>query len=223
MRIPSTPAAEEHVGLSFVNRPGASARSPLVALVHGRAGNREVMWSFDRCIPKGVAVVSFQAHLPDPIGGFSWWDFEGTESKREAISAASKRVSYALERFIDLEGLAPSGTVALGFSQGAVLLASGVLLGDLALDGLGLLAGFAPRPDGPAVLRGHPKVFIAHGTKDEVISIERARHSASLFRGLGLDVTVAEDDVGHKVGIEGTRALKTWLFGVLGEPHELRK
>ena len=48
-------------------------------------------------------------------------------------------------------------------------------------------------------------------------SIERARQSAALFGGLGLDVTLVEDDVGHKVGVEGTRALKTWLFGVLGE------
>ena len=88
MRIQSTTAAEEYVGLSFINRPGASARSPLVVLVHGRAGSREVMWSFDRCIPKGAAVVAFQGFLADPIGGFSWWDLEGSGSKRDAIRAA---------------------------------------------------------------------------------------------------------------------------------------
>ena len=217
MRIPSTTAAEEYVGLSFINRPGSSARSPLVVLVHGRAGSREVMWSFDRCIPKGAAVVAFQGFLADPIGGFSWWDLEGSGSKRDAISAASKRLSFALERFVELEGLEPSCTVALGFSQGAVLLACALLFGDVALNGLGLLAGFAPKPDGAVAVRGSPKVLIAHGTKDEVISIERARQSAALFGGLGLDVTLVEDEVGHKVGVEGTRALKAWLFGVLGE------
>lgn len=219
MRVPSTPAAEEYVGLKFIERPGASSRSPLVILVHGRAGSREVMWSFDRCIPKGAAVVSFEAFLPDPLGGFSWWDFESTTSRREVITAASKRLSFALERYIDHEGLLPSHLVALGFSQGAVLLSVAMLNGDIAFDGVGLLAGFVPKPEVPPSVKGHPKVFVAHGTKDEVITVARARQGVAILEALGLEVTSVEDEVGHKVGIAGTRALKSWLFSTLGEIH----
>lgn len=217
MRAPSTPEAEEYVGLKFVDRPGASARSPLVVLVHGRAGNRDVMWSFERAIPPGAAVVAFEAFLPDPVGGYSWWDFLAPGSKREAIASAAKRLSFAVERFIDLEGLEPSQVVALGFSQGAVLLSSAVLSGDLNLAGLGLLAGLVPTPHEPPQILGSPKVFVAHGTKDDVIEVARARQGVELLRKLGLEVTYVEDEVGHKVGIEGTRALKSWMYGVLGE------
>jgi len=218
MRIPSTPEAEAFVGLRFIDRPGASATSPLVVLVHGRAGTREVMWSFDRCIPKSASIVAFEAFLPDRVGGFSWWDFEAPGSKREAIAAAAKTLSCALERFIEFEGLAPSSIVALGFSQGAVLLSSAMLSGDVSLVGLGILAGLVPQPEGPTHILGRPQVFVAHGTEDSVITIERARQSAAFLRDLGLDVTLVEDEVGHKVGIQGTRALKNWLFTLLGEP-----
>lgn len=216
MRLPSTPAAEEHVGLRFLSRPGAHARAPLVVFVHGRAGNREVMWSFERAVPTAAAVVAFEAFLPDPLGGFSWWDFEAPGSKREAIRSASKRLSFALERFVDLEGLEPSHTVALGFSQGAVLLSDAMLAGEVALDGLGLLAGLVPTPEEKPHVIGHPRVLVAHGVSDEVIRVERARQGVELLRSLGLDVTYVEDAVGHKVGIEGTRALKAWLHEVLG-------
>ena len=163
MRAPSTPEAEEYVGLRFVDRPGVSARAPLVVFVHGRAGNRDVMWSFERAVPSSAAIVAFEAFLPDKVGGFSWWDFEAPGSKREAIRTAAKRLSFALERFIDLEGLEPSHIVALGFSQGAVLLSSAMLAGDLSLSGLGLLAGLVPTPEGETHVLGSPKVFVAHG------------------------------------------------------------
>ena len=74
-----------------------------------------------------------------------------------------------------------------------------------------------PTPEGETHVLGSPKVFVAHGTKDDVITVDRARQSVKLLRELGLDVTYIEDEVAHKVGILGTRALKTWLYGALGE------
>lgn len=74
----------------------------------------------------------------------------------------------------------------------------------------------APSTVAPFTVHGKPKVFVAHGTKDEVISIERARRGAKLLASLGLPVTHVEDEVGHKVGIQGTRALKAWLHDILG-------
>ncbi len=58
---------------------------------------------------------------------------------------------------------------------------------------------------------------MAHGTRDEVISIERARRGAKLLENLGLPVTQVEDDVGHKIGVQGTRALRNWLHELIGQ------
>ena len=90
-----------------------------------------------------------------------------------------------------------------------------MLSGALRLDGLGILAGFVTRPRTAPSVMGQPHVFMAHGTEDQVVSIEKARAGVSFLKGLGLPVTYVEDQVAHKVGIEGTRSLKKWFTEVV--------
>ena len=174
-----------------------------------------MMWAFDRVIPSQATVVSLEAFLEDPLGGFSWWYMESTEPVRPAIVRARDRLCYAIERYIELENLRPSKRVALGFSQGAVLLSAALLTGKLPLEGLGILAGVPYEGEEPPVIKGHTRVLIAHGTQDEVLIVDRARVGAERLRALGLDVTYVEEDVGHKVGVQGTRALKEWLAEIV--------
>jgi predicted esterase len=208
MKIESTPAEEELVGLKYNYRKGASSDSPLVVLVHGRAGNRGVMWTFERCVPEGWHIVSFEAFLQDPIGGWSWWDMAQEGSRREAIEGAVARLDHALAAFVRLQGLQPRFRVGFGFSQGAVLLSAGALAGRIPFDGVALLAGFIVIPDAVA---HPPAVFVAHGTLDETVSIEKARRGVNALKAMGLSVEYVEEPVTHKVGIEGTRALKQWM------------
>lgn len=211
MRHSSTSEEDLFVGLKFLYRAGAHRDSPLVVLVHGRAGTREVIWTFERSVPASAAVVSFQAFLPDPLGGFSWWDMESIEDRALAIRRAAGKVSFAVERFTELFELTPRKLYGIGFSQGSVLLSAAILTGALRLDGLAILAGFVPKPDDSVRLLGLPDVFLAHGTQDEVVRVDRARSAVEYLRSLRLSVTYVEDDVGHKVGVQGTRALKEWL------------
>jgi phospholipase/carboxylesterase len=214
MREVSTQEQEEYVGLRFIHRAGVDPSAPLIVLVHGRAGAAEVMWAFDRLMPSGCAVVSFQAFLPDALGGFSWWDMASPDPLEPAILRARDKFMFALERYIELTNLRPRKTVALGFSQGSVLLSAAVLTDALHIDGLGVLAGFLYKGGDVSSLRTKPEVFIAHGSNDEVISVAKARRGVERLRSLGLSVEYVEEEIGHKVGIQGTRALKEWLVKV---------
>ena len=100
----------------------------------------------------------------------------------------------------------------VGFSQGAALISAGLVSGSLHGDGFGLLCGFIPRfvAATPAIA-GTPQIFVGHGTLDRTVSVERARWGVQFLRGQGLVVTFIEEDVEHKLGIQCTRALKTWL------------
>ncbi len=211
MRHSSTSEQEHFVGLKFLYRAGSHRDSPLVVLVHGRAGTREVIWTFERSIPAAAHVVSFQAFSADRLGGFSWWDMESTEDRALAIGRATDKVSFAIERVVELFELSPRKFYAIGFSQGAVLLSTAVLTGAIGLDGLALLAGFVPKVEGEVQILKPLEVFVAHGVQDEVVRIDRARSGVEYLRDLGLSVTYVEDEVGHKVGIQGTRALREWL------------
>jgi predicted esterase len=79
---------------------------------------------------------------------------------------------------------------------------------------VGILAGFVP--DGLEVhiserpLDGKP-FFVAHGTRDETVTIERARDSMKTLEKCGAQVTVCEDNVGHKVSATCLRALKDFF------------
>lgn len=219
MRQPSTPEQEAVVGLPFLYRAGEDRAAPLAVLIHGRAGTREVIWMFERQVPPGAAVLALQAPLPEPapLGGFSWWRMDMDEDQRaEAMRHAVERMTAAIDRFVESHRLEPTNRVALGFSQGAALISAALLSRQLRVAGAALLAGFVVEPPGPPAVHGTPRVFMAHGTRDEVISIERSRRGARLLEGLGLPVTHVEDDVGHKIGIQGTRALKAWLHDLLG-------
>ena len=214
MRQESSGSDQEFVGLKFLYRPGATSSAPLIVLVHGRGGNVQVMWSFERSFPADAAVVSFEATLPHKeVGGKSWWDLGASEpASSEDVLSAVQRVSYGVSAFLQLYGLSPSATVFLGFSQGAALISAGLLSGVLHGDCFGLLCGFVPRFlfNSPAI-EGTPKIFIAHGSLDQTVSVDRARQGAQFLRDHGLRVTYIEEEVGHKLGIHCTRALKTWL------------
>lgn len=216
MRNISDAPQEEFVGLRFIHRGCGDPQAPLVVLVHGRAGKAEVMWAFDRTIPEHANVVSFEAFLPDPLGGFSWWDMASDKPLEPEILRARDRLHFAIDRFIELFSLRPSTTIAFGFSQGSVLLSAALLTGVLHLDGLAILAGFVSRVGDQSLIQGKPRVFIAHGAADEVLPVEKARKGVNRLRSFGLNVTfVEEEGVGHKVGVQGMRALKEWVGSVL--------
>jgi phospholipase/carboxylesterase len=217
MRERSDTIQEEFVGLTFIHRLCGDPTAPLIVLVHGRAGSAEVMWAFDRTLPERANIVSFQAFLADSLGGFSWWDMTSDQPLEPAIMLARDRFHFALDRYVELFSLLPSKVIAAGFSQGSVLLSAAVLTGVVRLDGLGILAGFVSNVGDQRLIQGHPEIFVAHGTADEVLSVDKARKGVERLRSYGLTVTyVEEEGVGHKLGIQGMRALKDWVSRVVG-------
>lgn len=215
MRESSDTIQEEFVGLTFIHRLCGDPSAPLIVLVHGRAGSAQVMWAFDRTLPERANVVSFQAFLPDALGGFSWWDMTSDKPLEPAIMVARDRFQFALERYVELFSLHPSKVVAAGFSQGSVLLSAAMLTGVVRLDGLAILAGFVSKVGEQRLMQGAPEVFVAHGTADEVLSVEKARKGVARLSSYGLKVTYLEEEgVGHKLGIQGMRGLKEWMARV---------
>jgi predicted esterase len=102
--------------------------------------------------------------------------------------------------------------MGLGFSQGSVLVSAAVSLQLISFDAIGVLAGFVFLPDEGVRIGKLPSVFVAHGTQDDTVSVTKARRGVEALRALGADVQYVEEDVGHKVGIEGSRALKQWVL-----------
>jgi phospholipase/carboxylesterase len=125
----------------------------------------------------------------------------------------------AVEALIDMISINnfPDGNFSelhiIGFSQGAALAYSIATVYPERVATLAGLSGFLP--DGastwlvPNRLSGLP-VFIAHGTEDNLVPIERARMSVGLVEGAGAVVTYCEDNVGHKLSAKCFRGLEAF-------------
>lgn len=199
-------------GLEFKQLIQGDTTAPLVILVHGRAGNFDVMWAFRRVLPDNVNVVAPQAHLPD-TGGYSWWEIGGSkEQMREDAQHAAKLFVDFISSFLQQSALTPSKIILVGFSQGGALISLVVQQAMLAVDGAALLASFAIKISNATV---SCPIFIAHGANDEIITLSQSEATRDHFLSCGAQVEHVVDDVGHKIGVNGMRELKSWIERVL--------
>lgn len=205
--------------------------APAILMVHGRTGDSSVMWSFSRCFSTfSPPTIAPQAPDRDPMRGYSWWpvgaEVSSPEEGKITYLQALDRVELFLQKAADFYNLSFTNLHAIGFSQGAGLISGLSLLRPGIFKSVALLAGFVPKVlfSDPTLLskakecQGLPtRYFIAHGTEDDVISIDRAREGARQLESLALDVIIVEDPVGHKVGSQGITQLTSWYGAMFGD------
>lgn len=201
----------EELSLQHRSRITDDPTAPLVLFIHGRAGDDSVMWAFRQTVPDYFHIISPQAFTPDPIGGFSWWriDHDHFGCREYAL----ERLKLFIDQAIEYYKLKPRRIIAIGFSQGAGLLSLLLHREPNRLDGCALLSGFVMNGKPDLVPGQSPKttIFMAHGTKDSVIPIDRAYEGKSHLEDMGFEVEFIEEEVDHKMGTAGMRAMKEWL------------
>jgi len=214
---PDNPASAES-GLIHCTRipPQASQAqpAPLLVMIHGWGGDESVMWTFKQLLPAHIGVVTPRAPLEITEGDFVWFEEAGLqpppESSRKAVATLEKFLT-TLPRLYPVD---PTHTVLMGFSQGAFIGNAFTLTHPYDLIGVASLSGAMPdMPDvdrHDSLLAGIP-VFISHGTRDETVPLEAARHTRNTYQTLGADVTYGEYSVGHKMNTQGLKDLERWL------------
>jgi len=211
--------AEASCGLAHKTRISTNLQAPLILLVHGRAGNFDVMWTFRRAFSESWNAIAPQAPvLESPmsasspgLGAHSWWEVkEASRSEPAAMQSAATLLQSFLTRAITHYKLAPTKIIALGFSQGAAVVSIILQRPKQPFNAVGLLAGFVIKNRTPDLLKVCP-VQMCHGERDEVVPLDLARKGYEHLSSLGFTLAMATDPVGHKIGPAGVRALKSFL------------
>jgi phospholipase/carboxylesterase len=104
----------------------------------------------------------------------------------------------------------PDRLAVAGFSDGAsYALSLGITNGDLFQDVMAFSPGFMA----PADQRGEPRIFISHGTRDQVLAIDRTSRKIvpQLIRA-GYDVRYREFEGPHTVPPEIAREALEWFL-----------
>jgi predicted esterase len=172
----------------------------------------EVMSIFERSLPKEAHVLYLEAPFPDGEG-FCWFDYKNLDREKTENQKleSEKKIIASLEELLQnaKDEVTPRAIVGIGFSQGAFML--GRLIQKYPrFDGIALLAGLTELVSETVPSESSPRLLFANGTKDEIFSILSVNEVALKFRERGYSVTMVTDDVGHKIGPNGFRELKSW-------------
>ena len=116
-------------------------------------------------------------------------------------------------------GVEPERTVLGGFSMGAVMSYALGLSGDRpAVAGILAFSGFVPTVEGwqPSFVdRAATRVFISHGNRDPVISVEFAHRARELVSAAGLPLEYRESELGHQIDPAHLSDAGAWLAQAL--------
>ena len=158
-------------------------------------------------------------------GGYvmrSWYDIVGTDIVKREDEAGLRKSQLQVEALIAREkarGIAASNIVLAGFSQGCAMTLQTGLRHPETLAGLLCLSGYVPLAQSVALERdpasaGTP-IFMAHGSDDPVIPLQRAEQSRDLLMVLGHDIEWHEYPMQHSLCQEEIADIGLWLTRVL--------
>ena len=231
MRVPNNTGWFAFQNWTLRVRTATERPARLLLLLHGWTGDENSMWVFVRNFSLDYWIIAPRApHVAEP-SGYSWrasraarasqpgplrpahGNARGWPSLEDFHSSANSLIAlvddYAAQNQIDA-----SQFDVIGFSQGAALTNVVALLYPERVRRAGVLGGFLPAESESLIekrpLNGKP-FFVAHGTLDEMVKIEDARRSVEMLERAGAQVTYYEDEVGHKLGANGLRALEEYF------------
>jgi phospholipase/carboxylesterase len=160
---------------------------PLIVLLHGAGGDASGILGLMQAeaAARGVLLLAPQSD------GATWDVIQGGYGTD--VKALDRALHLVFERF----AVDPEHVATAGFSDGAsYALSIGLGNGDLFSNVLAFSPGFMA----PGRISGQPRIFISHGTRDEVLPIDRcSRRIAPQLRRAGYDVDYREFDGPHVV------------------------
>lgn len=199
----------------FVHRfiPGAAAPAPALLLLHGTGGNEDDLVPLARMLDPTAAVLSprgpvLERGMPRFFRRIAEGVFDVEDLKRRTHELA-EFVAASATRY----GFDPARLVAVGYSNGANIAASLLLLRPGVLAGAILMrpmVPFEPEGDARASLAGVP-VLIATGRLDPVARPEQAERLAAMLRERGAEVTLHREEAGHGLERAEIEVAREWL------------
>ena len=175
------------------------------------------MWVFARALPSTYWLLAPRAPHATKPAGYSWRVLppeRGDGPDMDELRGAADRLIGLVDEYCAANGIPAETFDVMGFSQGAAVTSAVALLYPARVVKAAMLSGFIPR-GAESLATGQPldgkQFFVAHGTEDQTVNIAYARQTVQFLKGAGADVTLCEDEVGHKVSAGCMRALASFF------------
>jgi len=190
--------------------PGTSNRSLL--LLHGTGGNERDLIPLGRELDPDAALLSPRGKvLENRMPRFFRRLAEGIFDL-EDLKYRTKELADFVAAAAQHYGFAADNVVAVGYSNGANIAASMLLLRPEILSAAILFRAMVPLiPDTPPNLSA-VRVWIGAGMNDPIIPTSETKRLAELLRNAGTDVTMRFFQAGHELTPADVEAAREWLM-----------
>ena len=201
--------------LGFAHRffPGESGATILV--LHGTGGSEDDLVPLGRELAPEAAILSPRGKVSE-YGAARFFRrlAEGVFDHEDLVFRTHELAEF-LEEASREYGFDPSKLVAVGYSNGANIAASLMLIHPRLLRAAVLFRAMVPfEPEEPVDLTGMP-VFLAAGQMDRMIPPQNTQRLAEILTEAGADLDQRWRDTGHALTYEEVAEAKVWFSGVL--------
>ena len=193
---------------------------PLVILMHGYGSNMSDLVPLVPMISREGCLFAFPnapIRLDFGLGmvGYAW--SAPLEADFDADGRAENLLEAMVEDVISRYGVEEGRVVIGGFSQGGMMALRHGLRHPNRFPGIAALSSRLPSPDLPDVPANPSytqRIFIAHGTLDDVISVHEGRAAHDALSRAGYPAEYHEYHMAHQITHEVIADLSTWLAKV---------
>ena len=199
----------------FVHRFFSGESGATLLLLHGTGGDENDLVPLGRELAPDAALLSPRGKVSE-YGAARFFRrlAEGVFDHEDLVFRTHELAGF-IEAAAEEYGFDPSGLVAVGYSNGANIAASLMLLHPGLLRAAVLFRAMVPfEPDVVPDLSGMP-VFLAAGRGDQMIAPENTERLAEILREAGADLDLRWRNAGHALTYEEVAEAKEWLAGVL--------
>jgi phospholipase/carboxylesterase len=204
-------------------RPASGAPDGALVLLHGRGTSEHDLQPLADALDPERRLVAITPRAPLTLPGqpgAHWYAVQRVGFPDPSTFAPTyERLAAWLAALPEVLGVPWERTVLGGFSQGtAMSYALGLGAGRPAPAGILALSGFIPDVPGLEIdleARAGFPVAIAHGSLDQVISVDFARAARERLLAAGADVLYRESPVTHTIDPALVPELRDWVAGAL--------
>lgn len=230
----SIPSLQNTLPLSYRVRESSlpeNEKAPLVIVLHGFGSNMDDLFALKGFVDARYTFVSLQAPYSAGTNRFKWYDltFEGdgniisnTEEAAKSVQVLSEFVDSAIHEF----GADEKQVYLMGFSQGAMMSLYLALSEPQKIAGAAILSGQMIEglekhisEDKEALMK--LSLLVTHGTKDGVISIEKARNMEKMLKKMTDNLDYNEYDVAHQLSQQNLEDITKWFENQLNS-HRIK-
>lgn len=199
------------LGFVHVYQPPSTPDAPILLLLHGTGGNEHDLVPLKDALMPDAGVLSprgqvlergmprFFRRLAEGV-----FDIDDLKQRTHDLAGFVSRASVTY-------GFGADRVVAAGFSNGANIAASLLLLEPATLAGAILFRAMVPLvPDPMPAIPGTP-VLVSNGRTDPLVAPAETERLSELLRTAGADVTLAWQEAGHQLTEADIAQARDWL------------